>query len=64
MKINAYSVCWNEEVLLHFILNIMCSFAKKIIIFGNMSIDKSSDIINNHPLCELRDFNSNNEHII
>lgn len=61
MKIHAYSICWNEEVLLPFYLRHYEQFCEKIIIYDNMSTDKSRYIINNHPLCELRDFNTHNE---
>ncbi len=61
MKIHAYSLCWNAEFILPYYLRHYEKFCEKIIIYDNMSTDKSRDIINNHPLSELRDFNTNNE---
>ena len=61
MRIHAYAICWNEEIMLPYYLYHYEKFVEKIIIYDNMSTDNSRQIINNHPLCELRDYDSNNE---
>jgi glycosyltransferase involved in cell wall biosynthesis len=54
MKIWAYAICWNEEVMLPYYLKHYEKFCEKIIIYDNMSTDNSRNIIKNHPLCEIR----------
>lgn len=61
MKIWAYAICWNEEVMLPYYLKHYEKFCEKIIIYDNMSTDKSRKIIQSHPLCELRSYDSSNQ---
>tara|TARA_B100000900_G_scaffold414104_1_gene439814 strand:- start:18238 stop:18990 length:753 start_codon:yes stop_codon:yes gene_type:complete len=61
MKIIAYAICWNEEVMLPYYLRHYEKICDKIIIYDNMSTDKSQDIIKNHPLCELRTYDSGSQ---
>ena len=58
MKIHAYALCWNEEAMLPYYLRHYEKFCDKIIIYDNMSTDRSQQIILNHPLCELRTYDS------
>lgn len=61
MKIWAYAICWNEEVMLPYYLKHYEKFCEKIIIYDNMSTDNSRNIIKNHPLCELRTYDTKNQ---
>ncbi len=61
MKIWAYAICWNEEVMLPYYIRHYENICDKIIIYDNMSTDSSKDIIKNHPKCELRSFDTNGE---
>lgn len=58
MKIHVYTTCWNEEKILPFFLLHYEQFADKIVVYDNMSNDHSAEIIDAHPLCERREFNT------
>ena len=61
MKVWAYVICWNEEVMLPYYLRHYEIFCDKIIIYDNMSTDRSQEIIKAHPKCELRLYDSKGE---
>src|SRR2546423_4184198 len=61
MKIHVYTICWNEEDLLPFFFKHYERFVDKIIAYDNMSSDKTPDILESHPLCERRTFDSGEE---
>lgn len=47
MKIDVYSICWNEKVILPYFLKHYKQFARKITIYDNMSDDESVHIMEN-----------------
>lgn len=61
LRIVAYALCYNEEILLPHYLKHYLSFCDKIVIYDNHSTDRSLDIIRSTPKVELRFFESNNE---
>jgi len=58
LKINVYAVCWNEEQRLPYFLRHNETFANRIIIYDNMSTDRSQEIIKSHPKAELRTYDT------
>jgi UDP:flavonoid glycosyltransferase YjiC (YdhE family) len=61
MKIHVYMVCWNEEELLPFFFKHYERFADKIIAYDNMSSDGTRELLESHPLCERRIFDTGGE---
>jgi len=59
LRIQVFSVCWNEERMLPFFFRHYEGFSDRIIIYDNQSTDRSCDIISSHPLAELRHWNTN-----
>lgn len=59
--IHYYSICWNEERILPFILDYYSDFCDKIVVLDNESDDRSCAIINSYPNTEVRTYQSNNE---
>ena len=49
MKISVYAVCFNEEKRLPHSLNYYSKFASRIVIYDNMSTDRSREIIASYP---------------
>lgn len=54
MEIHVYTACWNEEAMLPYFFRHYEQFATKIFVYDNQSTDKSPELIQNHPLAELR----------
>lgn len=61
ITVHYYSLCWNEEKLLPFILDYYSCFCDKLVIIDNESDDNSHAIINSFPNTEIRSYPSNNE---
>jgi UDP:flavonoid glycosyltransferase YjiC (YdhE family)/glycosyltransferase involved in cell wall biosynthesis len=61
MKIHVYTVCWNEEDLLPFYFKHYERFVDKVIVYDNMSSDKTPELLESHPLCERRTYDSGGE---
>src|SRR5215204_5418367 len=61
MEIYVYSVCWNEESLLPFYLKHYERFATRIIVYDNMSDDRTPEILDAHALCQRRSLDSGGE---
>ncbi|MBW8332385.1 MAG: glycosyltransferase family 2 protein [Prolixibacteraceae bacterium] len=59
--IHYYSVCWNEEKILPFVLDYYSKFCDKMVVMDNESDDNSPAIINSYPNVELRSYSSNGE---
>jgi glycosyltransferase involved in cell wall biosynthesis len=61
MKVWAYVIVWNEELMLPYYLRHYSQFCDKIIVYDNMSTDGTREIIENHPLVERIPFDSKGE---
>lgn len=59
--IHYYSICWNEEKILPFVLDYYAPFCEKIVILDNESDDNSRSIIRLYPNAEVRNYTSNGE---
>lgn len=59
--IHYYSLCWNEEKILPFVLEYYSKFCEKIIIMDNESNDNSHSIIKSFSNAEVRTYSSNGE---
>lgn len=59
--IHYYSLCWNEEKILPFVLDYYAPFCEKMVIMDNESDDNSQSIIRSHPNAEMRSYSSNGE---
>lgn len=59
--VHYYSVCWNEEKILTFVLDYYSKFCDKMVVMDNESDDKSISIINSFSNVELRSYSSNGE---
>lgn len=59
--VHYYSVCWNEEKILTFVLDYYSKFCDKMVVMDNESDDQSLAIINSFPDVELRSYSSNGE---
>jgi len=57
MRIVVYAISWNEECMLPFFLR-HYDFADKIVIYDNMSTDRTCEIARAHPKVELRQYDS------
>lgn len=58
MRLHVYTICWNERLMLPYFLRHYGQFAERIVVFDNGSDDGSQEIIQAHPRCELREFDS------
>lgn len=56
--IHVYTVCWNEEKILPYFLEHYSRFADRIVVYDNMSTDRSAEIVRAHPAAELRLFDT------
>ncbi len=61
MRIHLYTICWNESRLLPYFLRHYQQFCESIIVYDNGSDDGSKELIESHPLCELRHIDSHGE---
>ena len=59
--IHYYSLCWNEEKILPFVLDYYSEFCEKMIIMDNESDDSSHSIIKSYSNAEVRTYSSNGE---
>lgn len=56
MKVWAYVLTWNEELMLPYYLKHYSQFCDKIIVYDNESNDKSKEIIESYPNTEIRTY--------
>lgn len=61
MKIEVFTICYNEEVMLPYFLRHYSSFCDKITIYDNYSTDRSDEIMRANPKVEVRKYDSGNE---
>jgi glycosyltransferase involved in cell wall biosynthesis len=61
VKISVYAVCFNEEKMLPHFLNYYGAFAARIVIYDNMSTDRSREIIASYPNTEIIAFETQGE---
>jgi hypothetical protein len=59
--IHYYSICWNEEKLLPYVLDYYAPICEKIVIMDNESDDDSSAIIRSYKNAEVRTYSTNGE---
>lgn len=59
--IHYYTLCWNEEKILPFVLDYYSKFCEKMVIMDNESDDNSHSIIQSYPNAEVRTYSSNGE---
>jgi len=59
--IHYYSICWNEEKILPYVLNYYSPFCEKMVIIDNESDDNSPGIIKSYSNAEVRSYSSNGE---
>jgi glycosyltransferase involved in cell wall biosynthesis len=58
VRIVAYCICYNEERLIEFYLRHYLDFVNKVIVYDNMSTDRTRDIIRRFSNVEIRDFDT------
>ena len=58
MKIDVYTLCWNEEVRLPYFLRHYEKFANKIVVFDNESDDGSRKLVEDHPKAILKTYST------
>lgn len=61
MKIDVYTVCWNEEIRLPYFLRHYEQFANNIVVFDNESSDGSRKMVEDHPKGILKTYSSNGQ---
>lgn len=61
MKIWAYVIAWNEELMLPYYLRHYSQFCDKIIVYDNMSTDGTREIAEQYSMVEIIPFESNGE---
>jgi glycosyltransferase involved in cell wall biosynthesis len=61
MKIHAYAIAWNEEIIMPYFLRYYSEFCDRIVIYDNESTDRTPEIVRACPKAELRSWSSNNE---
>jgi hypothetical protein len=59
--IHYYSICWNEEKILPFVLDYYSSICEKMVIMDNESDDDSTAIIRSYKNTEVRTYSTNGE---
>ena len=61
MKIHAYILCYNEEMILPFTLDYYSKYCEKIILLDNESTDRSREIAAKYPKVSVVSWSSNNQ---
>ena len=61
MKIEVFTICYNEEVMLPYFLRHYSSFAEKIVVYDNYSTDRSEEICRQFPKVEVIKYDSGNQ---
>lgn len=61
MIIHYYTICWNEEMILPFVLRYYSKFCNKMVFMDNESTDSSHEIIKSFDNTEIRTFKTNNQ---
>jgi glycosyltransferase involved in cell wall biosynthesis len=61
VKIDVFTLAYNEEVLLPYFLRHYGEFADRIVLYNNCSTDGTVAIALNHPKVEIRSFDTDNE---
>ena len=61
MKIHAYILCYNEEMILPFTLDYYSKYCEKIILLDNESTDRSRKIAAKYPKVSVVSWSSNNQ---
>lgn len=59
--VHYYSICWNEEKLLPYVLDYYSPICEKMIFLDNESDDRSPEIIRSYKNAEVRNYSSNGE---
>lgn len=59
--IHYYSICWNEEKILPYVLDYYSAICEKIVIMDNESDDDSTAIIRSYKNAEVRTYSTNGE---
>lgn len=59
--IHYYSICWNEEKILPYVLDYYAPICEKLVIMDNQSNDNSPSIIKSYPNAEIRSYSSEGE---
>ena len=59
MKIDVYTICWNEEIRLPYFFKHYEKFANKLVVFDNESSDSSPKLVNEHPKGVLKSYSTN-----
>lgn len=58
--IHCYTVCWNEERMLPFMLDYYSAFVDRFYIYDNFSTDSTSEVVRKYPNVELLPFDTSN----
>jgi glycosyltransferase involved in cell wall biosynthesis len=61
MKLHVYTVCFNEERMLPYFLEHYARWASKIVVYDNMSTDRSAEIIRSWPNTEIIPFDTDGQ---
>lgn len=61
MKIEVFTICYNEEVMLPYFLRHYSLFAERIVVYDNYSTDRSEEICRQFPKVEVIKYDSGNQ---
>lgn len=62
VNIKVYTFCYNSEKILPFIINYWKQYATSVVVYDNMSTDKSVEILSKYDWIEVRHFDTNKKH--
>lgn len=62
VNIKVYTFCYNSEQILPFIINYWKQYATSVVVYDNMSTDKSVEILSKYDWIEVRHFDTNKKH--
>ena len=60
LKIWVYTFCYNEELILPYVIEYWKPYATKVIVYDNGSTDKSVEILKKYDWIEVRKYDTNN----
>ena len=61
MKIDLYVLCWNEEMIIPYVMNYYQKYINSICVIDNMSDDRSLEILSKYPNVRVVQYDSGNQ---